>query len=309
MALPRWLDKSIQQIFNTAFALIPQPAPTWERLATARLIAHRGAHDKNRDGRIENTLPAFEHALEKGAWGIEFDIRWTADNIPVVHHDQMTTRLFQKEISIHETTFAELRASIPQIPRLDEVTQLATSRPLEDRPHLMIEVKHRKEGFTPAHVESLRTALSRLTPGRDYHVLSLFPEVFKTFVWLETQACLLVAELNVTTLTRVALEGDYAGLAGHYALLTPRIQHLLEQEGLRVGTGFVASRNSLFREMNRGVEWIFTDDIVKVQAILNGYRTRAEKDRVKLRYSPAPPSKRSGTTQISPVFGTTPSGI
>ncbi len=309
MALPRWLDKSIQRIFDTAFALIPQPIPSWERLAHARLIAHRGAHGRLREGPIENTLPAFEQALEKGAWGIEFDVRWTADDVPVIHHDLTTERLFKISLNIHETKFAELRAAIPQIPRLDEVLRLVHQRPFENRPHLMIEVKRRLEGFTAEHVESLRASLADLKPGRDYHVLSLYPSAFEIFSWIVPQATLPVAELNVAELARVALEGDYAGLAGHYALLTPRTQNRLEQEGLRVGTGFVASRNSLFREINRGVEWIFTDEVVKMQAILNAQRKRTERKRSLLRYSAAPTPKRSGATQISPVFGKTPRGI
>ena len=46
-------------------------------------IAHRGA------SRVvpENTLAAFEKALELGANGIEFDVRLSADGVPVVIHD------------------------------------------------------------------------------------------------------------------------------------------------------------------------------------------------------------------------------
>jgi glycerophosphoryl diester phosphodiesterase len=54
-----------------------------ERPATPLNIAHRGA------SRIapQNTLAAFEKALELGADGIEFDVRRSADGVPVVIHD------------------------------------------------------------------------------------------------------------------------------------------------------------------------------------------------------------------------------
>lgn len=46
-------------------------------------IAHRGAPREFR----ENTLPAFERALERGADAIELDVHSTADGVIVVHHD------------------------------------------------------------------------------------------------------------------------------------------------------------------------------------------------------------------------------
>lgn len=57
-----------------------QPAPL--------VIAHRGAADEV----PENTLPAFEMAIQRGADGIEFDVRLTADGVPVVIHDARLER-------------------------------------------------------------------------------------------------------------------------------------------------------------------------------------------------------------------------
>lgn len=55
---------------------------------TARVIAHRGVRHR-RDGSAirENTLEAFERAMSIGAEGIELDVRRTADDVLVVHHD------------------------------------------------------------------------------------------------------------------------------------------------------------------------------------------------------------------------------
>ncbi len=52
-------------------------------LAMTLVIAHRGASRAER----ENTITAFERAVEFGADGIELDVRRTADDVLVVHHD------------------------------------------------------------------------------------------------------------------------------------------------------------------------------------------------------------------------------
>lgn len=50
---------------------------------SVEIIAHRGA---NREA-PENTLPAFEKALTMGVDGIELDIQFSRDAVPLVHHD------------------------------------------------------------------------------------------------------------------------------------------------------------------------------------------------------------------------------
>ena len=47
------------------------------------LLGHRGC----RGTFTENTFAAFDHALESGCDGFEFDVRRTADGVPVVWHD------------------------------------------------------------------------------------------------------------------------------------------------------------------------------------------------------------------------------
>jgi glycerophosphoryl diester phosphodiesterase len=51
-------------------------------MKTFEIVAHRGVHDVY----PENTIPAFQHAIELGADAIELDVRLTSDNVPVVFH-------------------------------------------------------------------------------------------------------------------------------------------------------------------------------------------------------------------------------
>ncbi len=52
------------------------------------LTAHRGASFDD----AENTIPAFERAVRSGAHFIEFDLRMSADGVPVVLHDSTIDR-------------------------------------------------------------------------------------------------------------------------------------------------------------------------------------------------------------------------
>jgi len=64
------------------------------------LLGHRGCRGEF----IENTFAAFDHALASGCDGFEFDVRRSADSVPVVWHD---ARLRGRSISRH--SFVSLR--------------------------------------------------------------------------------------------------------------------------------------------------------------------------------------------------------
>jgi glycerophosphoryl diester phosphodiesterase len=64
------------------------------------LLGHRGCRGEF----MENTFAAFDHAMECGCDGFEFDVRLSADGIPVVWHD---ARLRGRAIARHD--FGSLR--------------------------------------------------------------------------------------------------------------------------------------------------------------------------------------------------------
>ncbi len=73
------------------------------------IVAHRGAPTE----RSENTLAAFEAALDAGAAAVEFDVRVTADGQAVVIHDALLDRTTEGSGLVRDHTLAEvLRARI-----------------------------------------------------------------------------------------------------------------------------------------------------------------------------------------------------
>lgn len=74
------------------------------------MIRHRVAHRGYSAVAPENTLPAFAAALRGGATLVEFDVRTTADGVPVVIHDRTLERTTTGAGPVWEATFDEVRA-------------------------------------------------------------------------------------------------------------------------------------------------------------------------------------------------------
>ena len=86
------------------------------------VIAHRGASAYEK----ENTLPAFERAIELGADYVEFDVQASSDGGLVVFHDLRLDRLTPASGPLRARPLAELRDL--GIPTLEEVLELTAGR-------------------------------------------------------------------------------------------------------------------------------------------------------------------------------------
>ena len=93
-----------------------------------------------------------------------------------------------------------------------------------------------------------------------FHSLSLFPK----------HALLLVAvHNNVTKFCTLSVQEHYGGILGHYLLITNKSLNKLKAAKQLVGVGFVNSKYSLYRELNRKISYIFTNQAVKVSVYLD----------------------------------------
>ena len=70
------------------------------------VVAHRGASIEQ----PENTIEAFEAAIDLGADAVEFDVRMTADGHAVVMHDPDVSRTTDGTGLVSEMTLEEMRA-------------------------------------------------------------------------------------------------------------------------------------------------------------------------------------------------------
>lgn len=109
----------------------------FEMLTHTDVIAHRGASLYA----PENTLAAFELAIEQGADAIEFDVHLTSDEVPIIMHDdtikrttEVTTNMRIKDMTLEEIQslsvgnwFSEAYAS-QRAPTLEECLILVDQR-------------------------------------------------------------------------------------------------------------------------------------------------------------------------------------
>ncbi len=92
----------------TAFLIAPGQASAQQKAPFfGANLAHRGLY--RADGRIpENSRAAFSAAASCG-YGVELDVRLTADGVPVVCHDETLRRLCGVDARVDALTLAELR--------------------------------------------------------------------------------------------------------------------------------------------------------------------------------------------------------
>jgi len=257
-----WLEERLLEVFDFFYTRWPQPFPGKKRLKQCKIVSHRGEYDNQTV--FENTIPAFDRVREAGVWGIEFDVRWTKDLQPVVFHDRTLQRVFKSDIEVNKVTLSELKQQYNLIPSLSEVIQ-KYGKIL----HLMVEIK-KEEYPDPVYQNNvLKNIFDPLTPRIDFHIISLRPEMFTLINFAASSTFLPSARLNVKRLSDQALLNNYRGITGHYFLIIDTILKKHHQQNQCVGTGFIGSKNCLFRELNRGVNWMFSNNAVELQNICN----------------------------------------
>lgn len=214
------------------------------------ILAHRGASD----ARLENTLPAFQHALERGADGVELDVQLSRDGEVVVFHDADLARLAGRQQRIEHMTWDEI-AQVQlhhhqRIPRLGDLLSVWPT----DR-WLNIELK--------AGGPAVAQQVVRLLAGRPMVILSSFDPRLLLAARAAGSAyehALLLAAQSPPFL--------HAGGAQAFGCTAVHLDHRLctagtveryHQQGLVVGVWTV---NSLLRKQEVaawGVERIITD--------------------------------------------------
>lgn len=166
-----------------------------------KLIAHRGGAGL----RIENSLAAFEKALDLGAEGAELDVHLSHDGQVVVHHDDTLNSAYCRHAGgdwiseaqrrpLAEMTYAQMQSfdigtprpgtayanefnriePVPEqrIPRLQDVVSLVKAR--SDRFFLLVEIKAPLLNADTQYLRTLFDATLAVIDAQDFAARTIF---------------------------------------------------------------------------------------------------------------------------------------
>ncbi|KWT63795.1 hypothetical protein ADL21_00010 [Streptomyces albus subsp. albus] len=128
------------------------------------VIGHRGT------AADENTMRGFRDAQRAGASGVELDVWWTRDGVPVVMHDPTVDRTTNGHGAVANLTVAQVSrlrtARGEHVPTLDEALRYAAGHQLT----VLVELKPTP---TPAQMRTLLAAI-RATGAQRYVLVHSF---------------------------------------------------------------------------------------------------------------------------------------
>jgi glycerophosphoryl diester phosphodiesterase len=210
------------------------------------LLGHRGLRSRSLLVR-ENTIPAFDLALQHGCDGFEFDVRLTADDRAVICHGVRFAG-----ITIARATCERLRA----LPVLKDVLARYASRAFLD-----IELK------VPGLESYVLDQISKFPPQHGYVVSSFLPEVLVD-IRKRSQS----VPLGIICETRKQLSGwrelkvEYVIV--HERFITPALIAELHVAGKKIFGWTINKKASMIRLAGLGVDGIVSDKTELLVGIL-----------------------------------------
>jgi glycerophosphoryl diester phosphodiesterase len=253
-----------------------------DRQILQAVVAHRGASLLL----PENTIEAFEAAIDAGADFVELDVRLTSDGVAVVLHDLDVSRTTDGTGFVHNLTIDEVKrldAAWRRGPRAEVPTLREALAVLSGRVGLNIEIKN--VPGEPAFDSPREAAAEEVIHSLEDQGFS-GPVLVSSFNWLSIERIQdMTADIPTGFLTGAAIDPRaalvYARSRGHPYVL-PQAPALMEAgaafveeshvEGLSVGTWTVDDPETMKRLFAMGVDAIATNDPAGAVSVRDGFR-------------------------------------
>lgn len=230
-----------------------------------QIIAHRGvsAHAP------ENTLAAFDMALEIDADSIETDVWVTKDGVPILSHDERTGRISSQDLVISESTYEELAKLdlgilfSPKFAGQRIVTLEEFLKRYCGRISLCLEMK-------APHIEAQVAALLSNQKACDITITSFQYDILEKLRALDESLYLgyLVWDLDSEVFRR-AEEQKFQQVCPNIQKLTQDALKMARLKGLCVRVWGVGSDISLMRKaIDMGVDGLTVDDVPMFMDVL-----------------------------------------
>ncbi|HIE25626.1 MAG TPA: glycerophosphodiester phosphodiesterase [Anaerolineales bacterium] len=239
-----------------------------ENLPSPIIFAHRGASAQA----PENTLAAFELALEQGADAIELDVKLSSDQIPVVIHDPTVDRTTDGSGTVANLSLSALKeldaGDGQKIPTLDEVFERVGGK-------LLINVeltnyKTRDDQLVDKVVEVVKKhnladniIFSSFLPKNLKRTAKLLPQTPRGLLALPSLLGFFVRKF-------LFRKGDFQALHPYLTDTSKRQIQNAHLNNRRVHVWTVNDPEDMHRLADWGVDGIFTDDVKLAVKVLRG---------------------------------------
>ena len=227
-------------------------------------IAHRGYSGKY----PENTMLAFERAIEAGADGIEFDLQMSKDGALVIIHDETLERTTDGTGNVCDYTLAELRAldagQGERLPTLGEYLDMAKDT------GIITNIELKNGIFEYEGMEALAIAEVRKRNMEDRII-------FSSFNHYSIQRCLKLAP----EIARAFLCGSWMIDMGEYlnrhevqylhpsmGSVCPSLVDELHEHGAKVNVWTVNKLDDMRHMINLGADGIITNEVELLNTLL-----------------------------------------
>ena len=232
---------------------------------TVKNIAHRGASALA----PENTLPAFQLAIESGADEVELDVVRCATGEPVVIHNETVDKTTEGTGAVADKSLAEIKELDAgswfdekfrgaTVPTLDEVFEL-----VGEKVAVNVEIKGESlsaDGLERVVVESIRrhgmtnrVMVSSFNPCRLWRVRSLAPEL-RTALIFSPYSSLYLRKAWFAPILKVG------GLHAFHSMVNERFVNRAHRRGLWVYAWTVDEPEMMLKLIRAGVDGVVTND-------------------------------------------------
>jgi len=222
------------------------------------VIAHRGSSAQA----LENTLPAFERAIQEGADGVEFDVWQCGSGEVVVTHDRDLTRATGQPGNVEKQALSQLKklnfGHQEEIPTLEEALDITQSMEL-----INIEIKGKHywgNGIEKKILQCLRdrkildrTIVSSFNPGHLWRLRCLDKKIKIGLIFYENSFFPLKRAWAANLLKPYSLHPSFK-------LLTPRLRARAQKKRQKVFAWTINNIHDLERCIQNQVDGMITDD-------------------------------------------------
>ena len=251
----------ITELYNEAQRVIaPIPNPS------AKIIAHKGYHPGDVP---ENSLEALVKAQELRVYGSEFDVWMTSDSRIVVYHDKTVT-VNGASKKVYECTYSELKTAVPSLATLEEFLEQGKKYPAVK---LICEIKYHDDGDrTVVAAEACHAIVSAAGMTSQMEYISVNAAALRRLAVLSPGVMLQDVNSDYPMDRATAVAAGIKGINYDYKKITDAQIADAHEKGMVVGTWTVDAEEDMRTMINRGVDFITTNEPELLHQVLKSFQ-------------------------------------